>query len=309
MRDSKVPTILNKGDKIAILPLAAPIEPGRLQSSVSFLEAEGFKIEQPLNSSNDYGGKVALFSAYDPVTRANALNAVLKDPAVKLILAAKGAYGSQEMLPHMDFAALRQSNKIIMGFSDITTVLNAAVELSGVCAVHGPTLESGFADTDSNPEKLSNARLTIDILCGRADLASVNFHALNAGSVEGIIKGGNLGSLVALCGTPWQPSFKGAILFIEEVGEGPYRVHRNLLQLKQSGALDGLKGILLGTFSKCEHPKNLGPDIKDVFKDQLLPLGVPIIQADGFGHTPKNLPLILGRPVRLSEQGLNYISA
>ena len=116
-------------------------------------------------------------------------------------------------------------------------------------------------------------------------------HVKGAKRFAGEIVGGNLSILASMLGTPWQVSGKGKIIFLEEVGEGPYRVHRLLLQMKLAGFFKDAAGVMLGEFTKCEHPEKLGPTIDQVIEDIFADVDAPLVRGLPCGHGKRNLPL------------------
>jgi len=122
--------------------------------------------------------------------------------------------------------------------------------------------------------------------------------------VQGSVMGGNLSVLVSLLGTPWQVDFDDKILFLEEVGEKPYRVHRALMQLKHAGCLDSLRGVMLGQFINCNHKTGDGPDLDYCFRDIWSDSSIPVYRGVPSGHGDENYALPFGVPTLIDEEGI-----
>ena len=118
--------------------------------------------------------------------------------------------------------------------------------------------------------------------------------------------GGNLSLVASLVGTKWAPDFRGKILFLEDIGEPPYRVHRMLTQLKYAGAFNEVAAVLLGDFTRCEHPKNLGPSVHEAIADALKDCTVPVFTGLPCGHGARNVPLPFER-IEIIDGCLKYL--
>jgi muramoyltetrapeptide carboxypeptidase len=233
---------LEKGDTIG---LAAPA--GRLQTTTSFyegvryLEEMGFKTKFPRELWPGDGG----YLADSDSKRALELNTLYADPTVTAILAVRGGFGSLRMLPYLDLRPIRKSRKPLMGFSDISILLNYLSRTCGVPCWHGPTLCS----LSKTSREVSEA--VFRVLVGRwnGELHLPQLEILQQGEhTQGRIYGGNLASLVSCLGTPYDISWENAVLLFEDINEPLYRIDRLLTQLFQAGKLQRVKAILLGDF-------------------------------------------------------------
>ena len=286
---------IKPGDTIGVIAATAPAEPERFKHGVQYLEQRGFKVKSVLNPTAGYGKKMFLFGSDTPVRRASGLQKLFADKEVKAIIATRGAYGSAELLPFLDFDLLKRNKKPLIGFSDITALLVPLSLKAGCPVVHGPVIEFAFARAFGGDEQSIAAIDTLlKYLSGenRDPLSSAKLTHLNSNrECKGQVIGGNLSILISLLGTKWQPKLKGKILFIEEIDEAPYRVHRAFLQLSQAGFFKDVSGVLLGEFTNCIHPKGLGPTIDDVFRDIFGRFKVPVAKGLPCGHGKANLPL------------------
>ncbi|NLF26188.1 MAG: LD-carboxypeptidase [Deltaproteobacteria bacterium] len=288
---------LVSGDGIGVIAFSSPIESSRLERGLSALRERGFAVKVALQPSAEYGKTTYLFGSDSVSARAKAFGEMLEDPEVKVILAARGAYGSLELLPYLDFSALTANPKAIVGFSDVTCILLAAYERAGVTVIHGPSLDSCVAKIGVSKEAARSFSALLELLEGREinPFRGMTFNRL-CGSErgEGPLIGGNLSLLSSLMGTPWEPNFDGHILFWEEVAEKPYRLDRMLVQMKLAGKFDHLQGVVVGYLSRCEHAQGLGPSAVDVIKNVFKDFDFPVLSGVPFGHELLNLPLPIG---------------
>ena len=298
---------LHPGSVAGIIALSSPCEPGVFQRGLKHIESLGLHSKVVLDPSRHYGGSAHLFSSDGAVNRARALEDLFLDEGVSFILAVRGAYGSMEVLPELDYALIAQHAKPIIGFSDTTAVLLALYSKSNVPAIHGPSLASAFGKAEESQEARRSAACLLDFLSGA--LANP-FHGLavdlisGKGEARGPVLGGNLSMLTSLLGTPWEPEYREHLLFIEETGERPYRIHRMLLQLKLAGRLAGLRGVILGSFKNCEHANAQGPSLVEVIRDIFPAQGIPVVGMIPAGHGDWNLPVPIGAEARI---GAGYI--
>jgi len=237
--------------------------------------------------------------------RAADLNAMFADPAVRAIFAIRGGSGAARILPLLDWGAIRANPKLLIGFSDITALHMAIAARVGTPTVHGPNL----SNSSNNWGKLSwdafralafeGARPTFANAPGVDDRLvqrSGRIRTFGAGKASGRLLGGNLTVLTALMGTPYLPDFNGAILFLEDVDEGPHRVDRMLTQLALGGILRRVAGVVFGQCTSCTEtsPMNGRFTVSDVLDQHLTPLGVPAFEGALFGHVPDQFSLPVG---------------
>lgn len=300
---------LGRGDTIGIIGLSSPIEPGRLAAGLNALKLLGFSCRVALEPSREYGKMGALFSSDTAKERVRGLTELLKDKKVKAIISARGGYGSMEVLPLIDDAVIKANPKPFIGFSDSTAVLSLVAGKLGIPCVHGPSLESAFSKYDLSPAAKESAEALSDLLLGKNEnpFSGLRLNpVLNAGDFSGKIIGGNLSVLASLVGGPCALSFKRSILFLEDVGERPYRIHRALLQLKQAGLLKDLAGVLLGTFNNCVHPKGEGPTTEAAFRDIFAEYSYPVYSGLPSGHEERNLPIPFGIDAEVRGGALSF---
>lgn len=234
------------------------------------------------------------YLAGDDARRAAELNRYLADPDVRAIHCARGGYGIMRILPALDAAALRRA-PLIVGFSDVTALLAWAWARAGVRGVHGPNVTQLAAVPAADQAALW--RLLEDP--APPGLWATGLTRVTGGVARGPLVGGNLEVLSRLVGTDTLPSLRGAILFLEEVGERPYRLDRTLTHLALAGALAGVAGVLVGDLVKCDEPDGSGPGPTEVVAERLATLGVPVCLGMPAGHGARNRALPLGAPAVL----------
>jgi len=298
------PRHLSPGDTLGIVaPASAPPDPTAIDRGVARLEKLGYKVKLAPNAHNRLG-----FLAGTDQERADDLMGMFTDPEVRAILCVRGGYGTPRLLPLLDYKVIRKHPKIFVGYSDITALHCALLTKARLISFHGPMLNSDFAQPDM-PEFTLQSFLRILSLAASPDTPSPidlshgygrkTVRTLRRGVARGQFIGGNLSLLCSIIGTPWQPNFKGRILFLEDVGELPYRFDRMLTHLLNAGLLQQVAGIAIGLNADCEDPKaktakEYRQTLEDVLKERLLPLKVPIVTGLPFGHVPHNATLPVG---------------
>jgi muramoyltetrapeptide carboxypeptidase len=228
--------------------------------------------------------------------RARDLTEAWCDPSVAAVICARGGYGVQRMADLADWTAMRAAGpKVFVGYSDITALHEAFAVRLGVATLHGPMAGATTFLKDARTQESLRATLfepesvqTLHALDGARTMVP--------GRARGTTLGGCVSLLAADLGTAHaRPSARGGLLLIEDVGEEDYRLDRILTQLLRAGWLDGVTGVLLGSWAEC------GPyeQIRAVLTDRLGGLGVPVVEEFGFGHGPTNLTVPLGIPAVL----------
>ena len=220
------------------------------------------------------------------------LQAALDEPSARGIWTARGGYGLTRLLPQLRLRGLRESPKLLVGFSDVTA-LHGALGSIGVGSVHGPNVGQLGELTARALE-----RLTATVFSSLPPEPLGGATPLVPGRARGVLLGGNLTLLAALAGTPHLPSFSGAILLLEDIAERPYRLDRCLTQLRASGALAGLRGLALGAFTNCDDPSGLST-ARRVFERLADELQLPAAIGFPVGHIDDNCAVPLGVEVEL----------
>ncbi len=279
------PPVLRRGERVGLIAPASPLSDAEIAKGVENIRSLG--VEPVL------GRFVASHDGYlagSDAQRAADFNRMAADPEIRAIVALRGGYGTMRILESLDFRAIARDPKIVMGFSDLTAILNAVVRRAGVVAFHGPLAarESVFDDsTRAYVERVCMSTEPIGIL--RAPEATT----LHRGRARGRLSGGNLSLVSSLVGTPWAPAFERALLVLEEVDEEPYRIDRMLTQLRLSGALQAATGVLFGACTNC-RPKGDSMSAQRVLEDRLGDLHRPVLAGVPVGHIPEQWVLPLG---------------
>jgi muramoyltetrapeptide carboxypeptidase len=227
---------------------ASAFKPEDLEAGVRELQRLGFEAvydERDLRASVVRGGPAAV--------RARVLREAWRDPSVAALLAVRGGYGSQQLLPLLEPEVMRHAAKLLIGYSDITALLCWSCA-HGVVSLHGPMIEGRLSSGPAAYDEASFLRATM-VAEPMGELAPAGLEAFAPGEASGMVVGGTLAQLVSLLGTPWAFDVpRGAILFLEDVGERPYRIHRMLTQLAQSGMLARAGALVFGEFPRCDEP-------------------------------------------------------
>jgi muramoyltetrapeptide carboxypeptidase len=329
------PPRLSFGDTIGIIaPASAPPDPKAIDQSIAVLERLGFRPRLARNVRKRWG-----FLAGSDRDRAADLMQMFTDRKVNAVICVRGGYGAARVLPLLDYEAIRRNPKILIGYSDITSLHCAFLVKSNLVSFHGPMLNSDFIK-DNFPDFTLNGFLRTLMepthagsLLNTSSSSSFSFsssisppakrRALNphkqatrrapvarpatcvrSGVATGPLLGGNLSILCTTLGTPYQPSFKNKILFFEDLAEIPYRFDRMLTHLLNAGVLQQVAGIAIGINANCRDPnakktKEYRQTMDDVIKERLLPLKIPIVSGLPFGHIPLNATLPIGIKAKL----------
>jgi muramoyltetrapeptide carboxypeptidase len=213
------------------------------------------------------------------------------DPQVKAIIGVRGGYGSLKVLPHLDLGALEKIPKRLVGFSDLTNLLWALHRRLRLVTFHGPVVAQ-LPDLTIAARENFYAWLTA---VGPRALSYPGLTVLHPGAAAGPLAGGNLTTLCHLVGTPYTPQMRGYLLFLEDHNEALYRLDRMLHHLLLAGVLDGVRGVVLGSFVNCGTREGL----LEVMTTALAPLQVPVLADFPVGHQAENHTLPLGAPARL----------
>jgi muramoyltetrapeptide carboxypeptidase len=298
------PRHLSPGDTLGIVaPASAPPDPQAIDRGVIALEKLGYQVKLAPNVRQRLG-----FLAGTDQQRADDLMAMFTDPDVRAILCVRGGYGAPRLLPLLDYQVIRKHPKIFVGYSDLTALHCAFLTQAKLISFHGPMLNSDFAHPNLPEFTRESFFRTLSLAASPGRKSPFNIShgyqpktvkILRRGIARGPLIGGNLSLLCSILGTPWQPRFNDCILFLEDVGEPPYRFDRMLTQLLNAGLLQQVAGIAIGLNADCEDPKaktttEYRQTLDDVLEDRLLPLKIPVVTGLPFGHVPHNATLPVG---------------
>jgi muramoyltetrapeptide carboxypeptidase len=290
-----LPHPLNKGDCIGLVaPAGSLISKNKFSSGVQSLEKQGFRVKFNHKLLNAKG-----YLAGSDLERAEEFNRLWSDPEIKGLIAARGGYGSMRIVDLIDMRQIRKHPKILIGFSDLTVLLNAIFQKTDLITFHGPVVT-----TLAGIDKLSY-RSFINVLTHKSPpfIKPVNLKILKDGNARGVLRGGNLTTLVHTIATPYEIPWHQTVLFIEDIGESPYRLDRLLTHLSYAGRLQKIKGLILGTFTDDENKENaqMQRTVRKRVMELLAEYDIPIWANFPVGHSPRNITLPLGIEVEMDS--------
>ena len=293
----KKPQRLKKGDTIGLITPGSYISDEALEKAVKNIEALGFRPKLAKNIRAKRG-----FNAGTDQERLNDLHDMFADTAIKGIWCARGGYGCGRLLPYIDYRLIKKNPKVLIGYSDITALLQAIYCKTGLICFHGPVGASDFTNyTVSNLINVLMEPKAKYVIQLNQDVPTTT--VIQAGQATGLLVGGNLSLLASLVGTDFQLEMKDKLLFIEEIGEKPYRIDRMLTQLRQANHLNKAAGIALGTFQDCEAEKEDNSlSLIETLRDRLADLNLPLIYGLSFGHIANQCTLPVGLKAKLDTQ-------
>jgi muramoyltetrapeptide carboxypeptidase len=269
---------LRRGDRVALVAPASSFPAEEVQAGVGELARLGLEAvydETVFDKDRFVAGSVE--------TRVRAILNAWADPSIAALIAIRGGYGSAQLLPFLDPDVLVEGRKALIGYSDITALL-WLYQQHGLAAIHGPMIDRRISKGPSAYDEDSFRRVMMSSEPA-GDLAPAQLETFNSGSARGVLLGGTLTQLMASMGTLWQfnPPH-GAVLFLEDIGERPYRIHRLLTQAAQAGLFVNASAIVFGEFPGCNEPGG-DPAIKDVLRDFMNEFRGPVLFNFPSGHT------------------------
>ncbi|MEU8471298.1 LD-carboxypeptidase [Streptomyces sp. NPDC029006] len=286
------PRRLAPGARVAVVAPSGPVPEERLWAGLDVLR--GWDLD-PVAGPHvlDRHPELGYLAGTDADRAADLQNAWC-DPAVDAVLCARGGYGAQRVIDLLDWEAMRAAGpKILVGFSDVTALHEAFAVRLGLATLHGPM--AAGVDFVKNARAQEHLRATLFAPETVRVIASGGT-ALVPGRARGVTLGGCLCLLAAELGTPHaRPSARGGLLCLEDVGEETYRLDRYLTQLLRAGWLEGVRGVLLGSWEGCADEARLRP----LLADRLGGLGVPVAENVGFGHCAGALTIPFGATAEL----------
>jgi len=297
------PPRLGRGSRVALVAPAGPLlDRDDLHRAEALCRALDYVPVMGAHAAGRHG-----YLAGPDEDRLADLNGAIADPTIDAIWCIRGGYGVTRILDRVEFAPLRARPKILLGYSDITALLLAALRHAGVVTFHGPTARAPMpAFSRWHFERVLATAEPAGRLGRLPDPTGVlvpkenRILALRPGRAEGPLLGGNLSLLQCLVGTAHLPDPEGAILFLEDVGEDLYRVDRMLAHLRAAGVLARLAGVAVGRFTQLQRHMSDGAfGFDEVLATYLEPLGVPVAFGFPIGHIDDQWTLPLGVRARL----------
>jgi muramoyltetrapeptide carboxypeptidase len=281
---------------VRVVAPSGPFDPQLLAQGLQILR-ERFGLEPRLRS--DIVARRG-YLAGDDGRRVEEWQEAATDPEARALWVARGGYGAMRLLPRIELARLIHPARWLVGFSDVTA-LHAALNGAGLITCHGPVVTQLPRITPESLDHLGALLLGESApppagLVPALGQGLAGAEVIRPGTASGTLLGGSLTLLAHLCGTPWLPRFRGAVLFLEDVGEKPYRLDRYLTQLRLAGVLDGVRGVCVGQLTDCDDGEQSGAE---TVRELVRALGVPAIEGVPAGHEATNLALPLGSVVTL----------
>ncbi|MBU3001742.1 S66 peptidase family protein [Paraglaciecola arctica] len=302
------PKRLKQGDTIVLVaPAGALSQKVELDIAVESFQAMGLNVtvgKHVLDRDGYFAGK--------DQDRASDINDAFATPQVKGIFAIRGGWGCNRILPFLDFDLIAKNPKVLMGYSDITTLLNSIYQRTGLVSFHGPVGVSYWGQDQAQQLRrmiFDGGEFTIKNQADKDQKALTQrrnrIQVINSGVATGRLIGGNLTVLTSMVGTPYLPDMQDKILFLEDVDESIYRIDRYLSTLQLAGKLEQLAGVAFGQCSDCDPEKGYGGfTLLQILEHYFKPLGIPTYMGGQFGHVRDNNILPVGVKVELNaDQG------
>ncbi|WP_149275291.1 S66 peptidase family protein [Pareuzebyella sediminis] len=299
------PKRIKKGDRIGLIAPGYAIKPETLEEAIKTLESMGLK---PFHTHRIIGKEYGYFSNTDE-ERAKDLNAMFANEKVDAILCARGGYGCTRILDKIDYSQIIKNPKALIGFSDVTALLNGVHQRTGLVTFHGPvgsTLNDSYSIAQLEKVLMYPRRLTtitnVEPLENKLKTnVEYDRYTISAGIASGKLIGGSLTLINALIGTPDEIDFTDALVCIEDVEEAPYRIDRMLTQLIEGKTFKKAAGIIFGVCAGCNESTNPNSfTLKEVLMDRVRPLQIPSVYGMSFGHVKNNFTFPIGTQAQLN---------
>jgi len=288
---------LRAGDTVGLIaPAGFVADRFGLETLVETVEAMGLKAKPAPHLLARDG-----YLAGSDEARAADLNAMFVDPEVRALFAVRGGWGSQRLLPYLDYDAIAANPKLLIGMSDVTALHMALASRGAAPTIHAPNVANSWnAQAWASLRRLAfdGATPTYSVPGGSEDrlVQRRTVTTFQPGKATGKLLGGNLSVLSAMVGTPYLPDFSGAVLFLEDTNEAEYRIDRMLTQLAQGGVLDRVAGVVFGQCTNCRNPGEPFGNftLPEVLDHHFRPLGVPAFQGAWIGHIAGQISMPVG---------------
>lgn len=290
------PLPLRSGDVVVVAAPAGPVEPARLDEGLRRLALLGLVPEVSSGVLARDG-----YLAGNDRHRVREMSWAMRHKTARAVIAARGGYGTARILPSLPWFDFMRAPKLLVGYSDVTALLSYVSTRLHIPTIHGPMVAADLATRFDDEAASDFLRLA------RGDVSAKEpwgpqMERIRAGSAEGILAGGCLSVLTGLVGTPFEPDFRGALLFLEDVSEPVYRLDRLMTQWIQSGRLSKIEGIVVGTIAPVAGETD--DDVRAVFASAAKILKVPAWYGFPAGHVGPNVALPFGVRAKVSSKGV-----
>ena len=287
------PQRLKKGDAVMLVTPGSFIGDEPLQKAIQNLESLGLQV-----FLSDHIRAKKGYTAGTVEERVADLHQAFARPDIKAVWCARGGYGCAQLLPYLDFDLIQKNPKILIGFSDITILLHAVTLKTGLITFHGPVGSSEFSSYTRKwlQQTLFTPAASLNMPKSEEQINGLVPFTIRPGKAKGILFGGNLTLLASAVGTPWMPDLKGKIVFMEEIGEKPYRIDRMITQIQQGTNIHEAEGIILGHFTDCEADSG---DLSLSLKQTLLSAFKFFDKPLGYGYTWGHIDQMTTLPIGL----------
>lgn len=298
MNNIIIPPRLRQGDRAVIISPAGSTEAEYISGVVSCLESWGLEVALGSFAQGSYGRYSGTVEQ-----RLLDLQSAMDDEHVRLILCSRGGYGTVHLLEQLDFTQITKQPKWLVGYSDITAI-HQAFRHNNLVSLHAP-MARHLAES---PDNESSSYLKQILFSDKKTVYKAPPHLFNIkGNSQGTLFGGNLAVLCGLSGSRYMQTSGNAILFIEDIAEVPYKIDRMMWNLKLSGVLAGLSGLIVGQFTDCEEDPLLCTTIYELIGDMVKEYNYPVVFNFPVGHTDTNYPMIHGADICLSVEDESVI--
>ena len=287
------PPRLKVGDTVGLISPAGIIDSEDVQEAREIFTSLGLKVKPGRHILDRYG-----YLAGTDRNRAGDVNAMFADKSVKAIIAMRGGWGGNRILPLLDYSSIRANPKIIMGYSDITSLLLAITARSKLVTFHGPVATSTWNDFTWKYVKsiLFDAQV---VAMNNTLVTKLSRKIITPGKAKGKFIGGNLSVINSMLGSSYLPTWKDSILFIEDIGEDIYRVDRMLVQLKNAGILNQISGFVFGQCTRCSTGDEPSLTLMQVLQEHIRPLNIPAWYGSMIGHIRDKFTVPVGINVEI----------
>lgn len=286
-------SLLQKGDKVGIVACSngqSLLNTERINELLEILKSMDLI---PICSDYIYA-KNSIFNG-SAKNKGDAFMSLYKNNEIKAIFDISGGDLANEVLPHLDYEFISQKPKLVFGYSDVTTVLNAINSQSSI-----PTYLYQVRNLMYDFKDIQQINFDNSIFNNKNDLFNFSYNFIQGEKLEGIVVGGNIRCLLKLAGTKYMPDFTGKVLFLESMGGEAALMSAFLNQFKQLGVFDKINGLILGTFSKMQE-NNISPSITELALSIIDNPNLPIAKTEEIGHSPNSKAIVIGKNIVLTK--------